>query len=110
VSKVQTTIAISLGVVVLGIIWYVWRQGAGAIVRGTVNLANDAIGGAVVGLGDAVGIPETNVTECEQLLAAGRYWDASFKCPAGMLIKGVFGDTPAPAASSPTALADAPMI
>jgi hypothetical protein len=76
-------------------------------VRGTVNLANDAVGGAVVGLGDAIGIPETNLTECQQLLAAGRYWDASFKCPAGTLIKGFFGDLPSTPAASPVPLADA---
>jgi hypothetical protein len=103
-------IGIALGVAVLGIAYYIWRQGAGAIVRGTVNLANDAVGGAVVGLGDVIGIPETNMTECQQLLAAGKYWDASFKCPAGVLLKGVFGDVPAAPASSPSPLADAPAV
>jgi hypothetical protein len=110
VGKSQVTIGIALGLVALGVVYYIWRQGAGAIVRGTVNLASDAVGGAVVGIGDVIGIPETNMTECQQLLAAGKYWDASFKCPAGVLLKGVFGDAPAAVASSPTPLADAPAL
>jgi hypothetical protein len=110
VTRAQSTLAIALGVVVLGVIYYVWTRGAGAIARGAVNLANNTIGGAVVGLGDAIGIPETNMTECEQLLAAGRYWDASFKCPAGTLVKGFFGDVPSSPPSSPTELADAPTL
>jgi hypothetical protein len=105
VSKAYTAAAIGVGVLVVGAILYVWKNGLAGVARAGVNAANDVVGGAVVGLGDAIGIPETNMTECEQLLAAGRYWDASFKCPAGTLLKGFFGDTPSsspiPAGSSP---------
>lgn len=47
----------------------------------------DTATGAVIGVGKAVGIPETNMTECERALAEGRTWDASFVCPAGTFIK-----------------------
>lgn len=106
-SRAQSTVAIALGVVALGVIYYIWKNGAGALARGAVNLANSTIGGAVVGVGDVLGVPETNMTECEQLLAAGKYWDASFKCPAGTLVKGLFGDLPSTPASSPVATGDA---
>lgn len=38
--------------------------------------------GAVEGLGLAVGIPRTNVSQCQADKAAGRWWDASFSCTA----------------------------
>lgn len=70
--------------------------------RDGVSLAQsvgEAAGGAVVdtatgvvyGVGDAVGVPRTNMTECERAIAEGRTWDASFVCPAGTFIKHVLG-------------------
>lgn len=47
--------------------------------------------GVVLGAGDAVGIPRTNLSECERAKAEGRTWDASFACPAGSFLKYVFG-------------------
>lgn len=67
----------------------------GALVRKTVEAipqaAVDAGVGLVYGIGDAVGIPRTEQSECEKLLAAGDYWNASFKCPAGDFVGGVWG-------------------
>ena len=62
---------------------YIWR-------RGPVGAADDLISGVVKGVGGLVGIPDTNKTECQKALAEGRYWDASFVCPAADLVKGVF--------------------
>lgn len=54
------------------------------------NFAGAAAGGVVLGIGDQVGIPRTNMTECEKALAEGRKWDASFACPAGTFIGSFF--------------------
>jgi len=93
VTKAYGAAAICLGVLLVAALLYLWKNGLAGAARAGVNAANNVVGGTVVGIGDAFGIPSTNVTECQQLLAAGHYWDASFKCPAGMLIKGMFGDT-----------------
>lgn len=54
-----------------------------AIGGAAVDLANGVLSGAVVGIGQTVGIQPTNQTECERAKAEGRTWDASFSCPAG---------------------------
>lgn len=66
---------------------WVWSRGglanAGqALASGAADLA----GGAVVGLGRAVGVPATDATECDRALAEGRTWAASFACPAGRFL------------------------
>jgi hypothetical protein len=61
-----------------------------ALGGGAVDLADGVISGAVIGVGEAVGIPPTNMTECERAKAEGRTWDASFACPAGDFLKYVF--------------------
>ncbi len=101
-TRAYTTVAIAGAVLLLAGALYLWRKGIAGAARGAVNLATDTIGGAVVGVGDAIGIPSTNMSECERLLAAGSYWQASFKCPAGVYLKGLFGDAPqaVPATSS----------
>ncbi len=79
--------------------WWIWRRGGlGAVVSDTasaaagavVDLADNVIGGTVTGIGQAVGIPKTNMNECERAKAEGRTWDASFACPAGDFIKYVW--------------------
>jgi hypothetical protein len=66
-------------------------QGAGAAVGGAVVDAVDGVvSGGVVTIGDKVGLPRTNMTECEKALAEGRTWDASFACPAGKFIGSFF--------------------
>lgn len=61
------------------------------------SYANAAGVGAVEGIGLAVGIPRTDVSKCAQDKAAGRWWDASFSCPAGDFLSSgaaaVFGST-----------------
>lgn len=64
---------------------------AAATATTTVIHAAGQVGtGIVLGVGDAVGLPRTDLTECEKALAEGRTWDASFKCPAGTFIKSFF--------------------
>lgn len=73
-----------------GALWYLTRSGnAAKIGAGAVGAVADLGAGAVKGIGAVVGIPDTSATQCQQDLAAGRYWDASFSCPAGTYLAGV---------------------
>lgn len=66
-------------------------KNAGQAIGGAVvDLTDGVIGGAVTTIGEAVGIPQTNLTECERAKLEGRTWDASFACPAGDFLKYVF--------------------
>jgi hypothetical protein len=68
---------------------------AGSIGQGLGEAVGQAAGGAVagvaLGVGDQIGLPRTDATECEKAMAEGRYWDASFVCPAGDFIGGAAG-------------------
>ena len=74
----------AIAVLALGL--YVARKGvagaAAGITSGAIGAVVDAGAGVVVGLGQVVGIPATNETECEKAKREGRTWDASFACPA----------------------------
>lgn len=52
-----------------------------------VNLITGAATGAVVAAGQAVGIPATNLTKCQQDIANGDSWNASFDCDAATYLK-----------------------
>ncbi|MBY4945077.1 hypothetical protein K6V92_00365 [Cupriavidus respiraculi] len=74
--------------------------GLGAAVAGAAGSIGQALGGAVVsagegvvyGIGDALGVPRTDMTECERAIAEGRTWDASFACPASNFLASILGD------------------
>jgi hypothetical protein len=71
----------------LGLI--VWASRAGMTQRlasGAVGVVNDVAVGTVKGLGQVVGIPDTNMSACQRALADGNYLEASFQCPAGTFI------------------------
>jgi len=55
--------------------------GAGAV-NAVVSFGGGVVSGTAYALGDAIGIPRTDMTECERAKAEGRTWDASFACPA----------------------------
>lgn len=79
----------------LGLIWWATRPGvasqmASNFVSGVADTVGEIGTGAVIGIGKIVGIPETNLTQCERDLAAGNYWDASFSCPASDFLGGVY--------------------
>lgn len=76
----------------LALAWVLMRPRATAEAAGrtVVGIAEGAATGVVVGIGEAVGVPETNRTQCEADKAAGRTWEASFSCPAGDFIKYIF--------------------
>ena len=72
-------------------------QGVAAGAAGAlVGAVGDAASGAVLGIGDVLGVPRTDMTECERALAEGRTWDASFACPAGTFLGSLVSDDRTP--------------
>lgn len=55
-----------------------------------IEFADGALGEVVQDAGEIIGIPRTDKTQCQLDIEAGRWWDASFSCPAGDFLKGVF--------------------
>lgn len=92
--KAIPTVYLVAGAAVLAALAYVVIRGPGQVGAdlggAAVDLVDGVIGGAVVGVGEKVGIPATNQTECERAKAEGRTWDASFACPAGDFIGYLF--------------------
>lgn len=90
---IPTLYVIAGGAVLAALAFVAWR-GAGAtgqaIGGAAVDLADGVLGGVVQGAGQIVGIPPTNLTECEKAKAEGRTWDASFACPAADFLKYVW--------------------
>lgn len=86
VASVKPSILIA-GAAVLAALAYVVLSRPGqtgqAIGGAAVDLVGGIMGGAVVGIGEAVGVPATNQTQCQRDKAAGDTWAASFSCPAG---------------------------
>lgn len=79
----------------------VWRKGgiapvAQAIGGAAIAAADGVASGVVMGLGEMVGVPRTEASECDRALAEGRLWDASFACPAAQFIAGAYGSFTAP--------------
>lgn len=69
----------------------VWKKGGvKPAAAAVVGAASEAAAGVVVGMGTAVGVPETNSSKCAEHLAAGRLWEASFACPAGDFVGALF--------------------
>jgi hypothetical protein len=87
----QKFILIGAGLAAVAILVLVSKPGAAAAVGvnaglAAANLATGAVAGVALGVGDAIGVPRTDKTQCEKDIAEGRYWDASFSCPAGTFI------------------------
>lgn len=59
-----------------------------------VDLVGGVASGAVFGIGNAVGLPDTRqpavVSQGQAELDAGDYWNASFHLPAGQFISGTW--------------------
>lgn len=94
--KISNTLYVYGGAAAVGLalIWWATRAGnAAKLAQGTVRVAGEAATGVVKGAAEMVGIPDTNMTQCQRDLAAGNLWDASFSCPASDYLAGVFGST-----------------
>lgn len=91
--KISTPILIALGVVGVAALVVAGKgaKATGEAIGGAVvDMADGALSGVVLGVGDLVGVPRTDETECERAKREGRTWDASFACPAGNFISYVF--------------------
>lgn len=99
------------GVIVAGLaLWWITRKGnasatgqaiggaafdlVSGVVGGAVSAASDAVGNTVQSAGTLIGIPKTNMTECQRAIAEGRTWDASFACPAADFLRYITGGKP----------------
>jgi hypothetical protein len=51
-----------------------------------VELGGGIVAGAAETIGDGIGVPRTDMTECEKAMAEGRTLDASFACPASTFL------------------------
>lgn len=72
---------------------------AAAVVSGAVDAG---VSGVAYGLGDAFGLPRTDQTACQAALRAGDMWTASYKCPAGTFLGGLWDE----AKAAPAAIAN----
>lgn len=90
-------------------IWYAWRQfgsaiseAAGSVGQAIGNAASTAAGAVDTGIaapvlliGDAIGVPRTNASRCEQAKRAGDTWTAAQYCPAGDWLTWIVDGEPA---------------
>lgn len=63
---------------------------AGELWDASKETADAVVAKPALAIGDAIGVPRTNETECEKAKREGRTWDASFACPAGDFLSYVF--------------------
>lgn len=85
----KTTYWIAGGIVAAAALWALLARpkDTGAALAGAAWSLADGIVGEVGNLaGEAIGIPRTNMTQCELDKARGDNWAASFSCPAGDFI------------------------
>lgn len=71
-----------------------WSQLGQGVGTAAVDAAGGAVAGVSIGIGDALGVPRTNETECQRAIREGRTWDASFACPAGTFVRSLWGSSP----------------
>ena len=69
---------------------YVLKNGVAGAAAGIVKAGADVAAGTIVGIGEVIGVPATNETECEKAKREGRTLDASFACPASDFIGWAF--------------------
>lgn len=81
-------IVVAAAVAVVGA-WYMSSR-LPAMATALPGMVADTAAGLVIGTGDVLGIPRTDMNECQRALAEGRTLDASFACPAGTFLGGVW--------------------
>ena len=83
------------GLVAVGLLVFIVSRGGLAGAGKSIGAAAaggvlGAVDGVVVGIGGALGVPETSESECDRAIREGRTWDASFACPAGRFLRSIF--------------------
>jgi hypothetical protein len=90
ISRALENDAVLIGAALVGV--YLLSTGTGqqlvqkiaASLGGTaVDAADNVIAGTVKGIGEAVGIPNTNPQLCQIAINSGDVWAASLYCPLG---------------------------
>lgn len=89
--KIERALIIAAGLGAVAVAFYLWKRGVKGVASDAVNAAGQAATGAVLGIGDQLGVPRTDATKCQQAIAAGDTWTASFACDATTFIKYLFG-------------------
>jgi hypothetical protein len=87
--KIGINEAVTLALVALGVYVIVRgpKQAAKDIAEGFGNVIGGATTGAVIGVGKALGVPETDDANCQLSMRQGDAWSASFYCPAGTYLE-----------------------
>ncbi|CDN87485.1 hypothetical protein BN948_01907 [Hydrogenophaga intermedia] len=85
--RVSPVYIVGAGAVLLALVWAMTREGGArgvgaSLGEAAVDFIDGTASGAVVGIGELVGIPATNKTQCQLDREAGNTWAASFSCPA----------------------------
>lgn len=88
VSADVKLLAVGAGVLILGA-WYLGNR-LPEMAEAIPGVIADTGAGLIIGTGDVLGIPRTDMNECQRALAEGRTLDASFACPAGTFIGSVW--------------------
>lgn len=90
-SEINPTVVL-YGVAAGAALWFLMRPKdvAQSVARAGVGVVTGAASGVVVGIGEALGLPETNKPQCQRDMANGDKWAASFSCPAGDYLKFIF--------------------
>ena len=90
--KLNFTLIAGLAAATLMALKFKDLKGVGAGVgSAAVDMVDGMISGAVVGIGQGVGVPPTSMTACQRAIAEGRTLDASFACPAKDFLSYAFG-------------------
>lgn len=90
-KDIKTIGILGAGLLILGPM--IAKQAAYNAAMTVTDIATGAATGAVVSVGKTIGIPETNMTQCQKDLMAGKKWDASFSCPASDFLKYMYDGT-----------------
>lgn len=86
IARALESDAVLIGAAIVGIYFLSTKAGqqlVANVAEASVNAAGNAATGAVIGIGKAVGVPATNLDQCQRDIDAGDVWAASFSCPAG---------------------------
>ncbi|MFZ4756688.1 MAG: hypothetical protein ACOYLX_00810 [Burkholderiaceae bacterium] len=65
-------------------------QAIGESINDGIRVVGQAPANTVLAIGDGLGVPRTDETECDRARREGRTWDASFACDAGTFLRYVW--------------------